>query len=207
MAENQVIQTEIEGLYWDRNYYAQTGEDSYTLVANKGPLVSDILHFKKDKYHAYFLSIGQINRYTFFGDPTQTIKASFIDCRTTSKTLHKKVEMTFTPDPTKHLYIERGIAEHFENLKNITVRSEPIWFATNKPNGYNLGEDTIVIPLNTPANEFPMVFPNELPLPNEALQFVLKREQEVIKSKEKYRHSVDLTLEDRTYRLSLTPKA
>ncbi|MBB6449719.1 dTDP-4-dehydrorhamnose 3,5-epimerase [Geomicrobium halophilum] len=196
----------IPGVYWEKNFFAETGENSYTLVANKGPLVTDLFHYKENSYKSYALSVGQINRYTFFGKSDQVISAKLVDCRSSSENLHKKIEFNFKPDPTQCLVVERGIAEYFEGLDNISVRSEPILFSTNKPNGHDLGDDSIAIPLDKLDNEFPIISPSELPLPNEALQFMLKREQEVIKSGKNVKSTSNLYLNNKFYKISLQPK-
>jgi hypothetical protein len=200
--------TRIDGLYWKKNFYVGTGVKSFTLVANKGPIVADILFFEDDTYYNQFsLQIGQINRYTFFGRESDVIKAEFVDCRANSPTLHQKVLMEFSPDPRVHLVIERGIAARFSGFRNTTIRSEPILYATTKDNGYNVGNDRIIIPNN--STEFPIVRTNKLPLPNEALQFLLKKEQEVIQKSENKRpsYSYDTFVNGEMKRINIKPKA
>jgi hypothetical protein len=197
----------LEGLEWIRNYFIGTGIKSYTLVANKGPIVSDLLYFENDKYFTDFnLQIGQVDRFTFVGDINQSIKGEFIDCRIDSPTLHEKVCIEFHPDPRKHLYIERGIAKRFEGLNNVTIRSEPILFATKVPNGYNIGNDRILFKKNTLKSDVPAIYPNKLPLPNEAIQFLLKREQEYLKENKNHEFQLDAVINGENYRLNLKPK-
>lgn len=197
----------IEGLEWVRNYFIGTGIKSYTLVANKGPIISDFFYFENDGYFNDFsLQVGQVDRYTFIGNPKQTITAEFIDCRIDSPTLHKKIRLEFKPDPRKHLYIERGIAKRFEGLIDVTVRSEPILFATKVENGYNLGNDRLLFKETIEKSDIPAVYTNKLPLPSEAIQFLLKREQEFLKHKEPNDFQFDTVLNGQHYRLSLKPK-
>lgn len=200
--------TQIDGLYWKKNFYVGTGVRSFTLVANKGPIVADILFFEDDTYYNEFsLQIGQINRYTFFGKESDVINAEFVDCRANSATLHQKVVMEFSPDPRKHLVIERGIATRFSGFKNTTVRSEPILYATTKENGYEVGNDRTIILKN--STEFPIVNTNKLPLPNEVLQFLLKKEQEVLQKSEKKSHSYSYNtfVNGEMKRINFKPKA
>ncbi|KPC98090.1 hypothetical protein LR69_03713 [Geobacillus sp. BCO2] len=184
--------SDINGLYWGKNYYVQTGQESFTLVANPGPLISDMIYFSIDSTDHFTIQVGQIDRFTFFGDPEQEITGLFVDCRKGSPTLHKKVELKFKPDPRKHLYIERGIAKMFTNMKNITVRSEPIWFSTNVNTEYNIGNDRLIVPRDTELENFPIVQINELPLPNRALQVILEREQQILRENKEYQQSFDL---------------
>jgi len=199
--------TNIDGLYWKKNYYVGTGVKSFTLVSNEGPIVSDFLFFKDDSYYKDFsLQIGQVDRYTFIGKESDVIKAEFVDCREDSPTLHQKVIMEFTPDPRKHLVIERGIAKKFTGFSNTIIRSEPILYAPlqNKDNGFNIGNDRIIVPVS--ANEFPVVSINKLPLPKEALQFILKKEQETIAKNIKSSYSFDTFINGEMKRVNVKPK-
>ncbi|NPC91255.1 dTDP-4-dehydrorhamnose 3,5-epimerase [Bacillus sp. WMMC1349] len=201
----KIEETSIKGLYWNRNFYVGTGVESYTLVANEGPIVTDFLFFEDDSYYEDFsLQIGQVDRYTFIGQQNSLIKAEFVDCRMNSPTLHHRVVMEFNPDPRKHLFIERGIAKKFTGFSNTTIRSEPILYATTENNGYNLGNDRVIIPSD--SNQFPIVSINKLPLPKEALQFLLKKEQEVIEKNKKHAYSFDIFLNGKMKRINVTPK-
>lgn len=203
---NTIEKTNIQGLYWKKNYYVGTGIRSYTLVANEGPIVTDVFFFEDDThYKNFYLHIGQIDRFTFIGNENQTITAEFIDCRENSPTLHQKLTMEFTPDPRKHLVIERGIAKRFLGLKNTTIRSEPILFATNENNGYIVGNDRLIFSEKTNAKEFPKVNINKLPLPKEALQFLLKKEQEVLKTGEKPPFSYKAYIDGELRRIQMKP--
>lgn len=205
MSVKFIDETTLEGLYWKKNFYVGTGVKSFTLVSNEGPIVADILFFEDDSYYKDFsLQIGQVDRYTFFGKETDVIKGEFVDCREDSPTLHQKYLMEFSPDPRKHLVIERGIAKKFTGFSNITIRSEPILYATSKDNGYKLGNDRIVIPWD--SSEFPVVCTNKLPLPKEALQFLLKKEQEVINKTDKHPYSFDTFVNGELKTINVKPK-
>ncbi|ADI28003.1 dTDP-4-dehydrorhamnose 3,5-epimerase family protein [Geobacillus sp. C56-T3] len=191
--ETMVLEkTFINGVFWVKNYYVQTGQESFTLVANPGPLISDMIYFVVDSTNHFTIQVGQIDRFTFFGDPEQEIMGLFVDCRKGSPTLHKKVELKFKPDPRKHLYIERGIAKMFTNMKNITIRSEPIWFSTNVNIEYNIGNDSLIVPMDTELGDFPVVQINELPLPNRVLKVILEREQQILRQNKEFQQSFDL---------------
>lgn len=157
--------TSILGLHWERNFFAETGDRSYTLVANEGPLVSDF-HYYAYESGDYLLHVGHLNRFTFFGDPKQEITAEFVDCRKGSPSLHELVRLDFTPDPRKVLHVAQGIAMKFSGMRDILVRSEPVWFApSSATTSYNVGNDQTFVPGETPASRFPEVSVNDLPLP------------------------------------------
>ncbi|MEV5864339.1 hypothetical protein AB0L83_32040 [Streptomyces sp. NPDC052071] len=184
----------ILGLHWERNFFAETGERSYTLVANEGPLVSDFHYYAYDSGD-YLLHVGSLNRFTFFGDPDQEITAEFVDCRKGSPSLHQLVRLDFTPDPRKVLHIAQGIAMKFSGMRNILVRSEPVWFApSSATTNYNVGNDQTYVPAETPASHFPKVSVNDLPLPPEALQIILKRQQEILRNGDSYDTAFDVAV-------------
>ncbi|MBB3908360.1 dTDP-4-dehydrorhamnose 3,5-epimerase [Anoxybacillus sp. UARK-01] len=199
--------SDINGVFWCKNYYVQTGQESFTLVANSGPLISDMIYFSINSTDHFIIQVGQIDRFTFFGDPNQEITGLFVDCRKGSPTLHKKVELKFKPDPTKHLYIERGIAKLFTNIKNITVRSEPIWFSTNVNTEYSIGNDRLIVPSDTELENFPIVQINELPLPNRTLQVILQREQRILREGGEYKQSFDLYMEGVKNRITIKKRS
>ena len=130
--DDKTEKTEIPGLEWRSNFVMQSGPRSYYVIENKGGGVTDIVYYPHEvKAEWYGLHIGQVDRLTFFGNQKTSIHGMFIDCRKESETLHKKIEMDFNPDPTKHLYIDRGIAHAISGLENVTVRVESIWFISD----------------------------------------------------------------------------
>jgi dTDP-4-dehydrorhamnose 3,5-epimerase len=205
--ENRILEkSPLQGLHWGKNYYVQTGKDSYTLIANRGPLITDMHFYTKDSTGHFMIQVGQIDRLTFLGDPSQEITATFVDCRKESKTFQKLVEIKFTSDPTRHLFIERGIAKMFSGMKNVTVRSEAIWFSSRDNADYKVGNDRILVPVNTPLHEFPAVTINKLPLPNEVLQLILKREQKILKEDKPYSQCFDIVKGQGKKRITISKK-
>lgn len=193
--------TSIPGLTWAGNYCAETGPKSYTIVANPGPLVTDFHLWLRDAYEAYILHIGQEDRFTFIGELTQEVSARFVDCRRDSPSLHEEAVMSFTPDPRKVLHIPPGVAMYFEGLRNVTVRSEPVWFAPSGVTPYQVGNDQIRIPVGTSAGDFPTVSVNDLPLPREVLQIICKRQQEMLRSGARYDTTFGVPVGDEIHRL------
>jgi len=171
----------IPGLNWEKNFYAETGSASYTLVANPGPLVSDFHFFRRGEMSDFVVHRGHTTRYTFLGDPAQEITATFVDCRRGSPSLHSSVTLEFTPDPRRVLNIPQGVAMRFTGLMNVTLRSEPIWFAPAKDNGYQVGNDQVRVAPGTPFDRFPVLSVNDLPLPGEVLQIILARQQQMLR--------------------------
>ncbi len=157
-------------------------QTSIYLIENVGGGVVDMLFFVDEQpVNTWFdLHVGQDDRLTFFGDPQKTIYASFIDCRKESPTLHRRIDISFNPDPTKHLHIERGIAYRTYNKKHVTVRVENLWYISDTNPNYDLSNDNISFRGDDDPKHFPAVEVNTHPAPAEVLQFVLSQQQKAL---------------------------
>lgn len=171
---------DISGLQFKRNYYAETGSDSYTIVANPGPRVSDFHQWYKNEYEAFVAHIAQIDRFTFFGPPEQQIDAEFVDCRAGSKSFLGHAAISLTPDARRCLEIPAGVAVHFKGLQNLAIRSEPILLAPPLGGEYFPGNDQVRIATSTALEDFPVLEVGGTPIPGEALRILLAHEQRVI---------------------------
>lgn len=194
------ITESIPDLRWANNYCAETGSESYTIVANPGPLVTDFHLWLRDSYEAYILHVGQEDRFTFIGDPNREITGHFVDCRKGSASLHARVTMNFAPDPRQVLHIPQGVAAWFGGLMHVTVRSEPIWFAPSKKTPYEVGNDQIRIADSTDTSEFPEISVNDLPLPDQVLQLICKRQQKMLRDGDSYNTSFGVPNGDDVFR-------
>jgi dTDP-4-dehydrorhamnose 3,5-epimerase len=205
----KIEKTDIPGLEWRSNYVIQSGPRSYYVIENEGGGVTDVIYYPKEvKSEWYGLHIGQVDRLTFFGSPNTKIHGYFIDCRKKSeKADHKKYEMDFNPDPTRHLFIERGIAHTFDGLENVTVRVESIWYMSQDNPDYELANDTLVFRIDEEESKYPSVTINELPIPDEVLQYVLNRQQNGVKEGTITNKLITRTsLNGEQKRIVLTPK-
>jgi hypothetical protein len=167
----------LAGLEWRPNLVAHHSRSTIYVIESVGGGVCDTLFFTSDEPTDWFdLHVGQIDRLTFFGPPDKLLYGSFVDCREGSKTLHKRVDITFAPDPTRHLFIERGIGYRIANRKYVTVRMENLWFADADNPHYDMFNDDIVFFDDVP-DKLPVVKVNDNPVPAEAMQYVLARQQ------------------------------
>jgi hypothetical protein len=180
------VSESIIGLMWSDNFYAETGVDSYTLVANPGPTITDFHLWLQDASQHFVVRVGQDDRYTFIGSIMQSVRASFVDCRVGSPTLRHSAVLEFVPDPTRCLTIPVGVAMFFSGMRHVTVRSEPILYAAGLETEYAPGNDQIIIHRDTPPVEFPLLSVNDLPLPPEVLQIINRRQQEMLRTGQRY---------------------
>jgi dTDP-4-dehydrorhamnose 3,5-epimerase-like enzyme len=184
MGSQIVAKTNIVGLHWETNNYEYDGDLCLFIVSSSSDseMVDLVTHDAGFKYGHYGIHVGQIDRLTFFGSPDQVIVGRFVDCRRDSPTLHKTECFKFNPNPKRKLIIERGIAHTFENLGHVVTRDEPIWYVAEKNPDYNLANDVINFPLNSKESEYPVVTPNNLPIPAQCYQFTLARQQETFRT-------------------------
>lgn len=199
----QKLDMAIPGLEWIKNYCAETGNDSYTLVANPGPRISDFHQWYHDSYEAFVVHASQIDRYTFFGNPEQLIMAEFVDCRDGSETFQETTSIKFSPDPTYCLVIPAGVAVRITGLRNIAIRSEPILLAPVEGSPYSPGNDQIRISTATLLDEFPAIKCGHTPLPSEALQIINKRQQDILSKGLPYTTSFGVPNGDSIVRLNV----
>jgi hypothetical protein len=201
--------TPIDGLYIESNLYTASDDGTYyTIIASEGPGVTDVVtHGPEFKYRHYGIHVAQTDRLTFFGDMKRTIAGHFVDCRAGSATLHKYVMLEFAPDPTRKLYIGRGIAHTFDGLEDIVTRDEPEWFISRGNPDYNIANDVINVPRDTDLDEFPSVQINEFPIPRKAYEFMLKVQHFSMAELHRYPSRFPITIGGRKRYVSLRPKA
>ncbi len=209
----------IEGLEWRENLVAQAPKNDsgshYYIIANTSSGISDVLFYPQDAQPVWFgLHVGQDDLLTFFGDPNIRILGQFVDCREGSRTLHRRVTLAFSPDPTRHLFIQRGIAHTFTGMANVTVRTESVYHmpeegaSPDRSSYYELSSDSTMFRGDDDPSTFPIVRPNPLPLPDAALSFILHRQQEVVrKRKELVPFSNVTVLNGKEQRIRMAPKA
>jgi dTDP-4-dehydrorhamnose 3,5-epimerase-like enzyme len=176
-----VQKTTIDGLEWHPNYFTTFDNDAYYIIETREGGIVEILFYANAQKATWFgVHTGQRDQLTFFGDPRARIHGTFLDCRKDSPTLHRKQKLSFKPDPTKHLFIDRGIAHAFSFPRNITVRVEPIWFMAENNEDYDLVNDHLSFRIDENPSNYPKLTINTLPVPDEVLRYVLTEQQKAI---------------------------
>jgi hypothetical protein len=190
----------IPDLKWRDNYCAETGQSSFTLVANPGPLITDFHYWNRNSYEAFIAHVGQDDRFTFLGDPSITIRGEFVDCR---RATHGAVAtMEFSPSAERFLTVPRGVAVFYSGLQGVTIRSEPVLYApSSNDSDYSVGNDQIRITSGARPKDFPKLTPNELPLPPAVLQLINARQQEILRTGQPYESSFGVPSGDTIVRI------
>jgi hypothetical protein len=71
------------------------------------------------EHGAYGIHISLEDRLTFLGDRDRVARATLVDCREGSPTLHARIDVEFRPSPFRQLIIPPGVAHALEGLSGI----------------------------------------------------------------------------------------
>lgn len=137
----------IEGAGWHAHLSLPSGDHSgfIPMVDERPFYVVD--HGEVDYTHdAFGIHLGQVDHLTFVGPMSQEVKLVMVDCREDSPTLHKRVELTFTPSPLRYLVIPNGVAHRFEHLGNVFTINRAAILAENEDE-YKPANDVIDWPI------------------------------------------------------------
>lgn len=152
------------------------------LLSSDGSLISDyVIQGKNFDNKNYEIHIGQDDRLTFFADnQSNFIIGYFIDCRENSSTLGNKVVLHFHPALIRKLIIPRGVAHSFDNLENIIIRNEPIWYSDFYNQNWDIKNDLVLF-LRDEKN-IPKVKTNKYILSEEGHVSFSKMQQEILRN-------------------------
>ncbi|MDC8758411.1 dTDP-4-dehydrorhamnose 3,5-epimerase family protein [Janthinobacterium fluminis] len=161
---------DIQGLRWDALPSMRNGAESVVVPMPTTDLVHIVYHGELPFAHGrYGLHRGLEDHLTFLGPLHKKARGYFIDCRTGSPTLHKKVAIEFAPDATRTLVIPCGVAHGFDGLEEIyTINAfraflpPPQYLMTDK-NPWATGTDIINFPYSTADEALPEVEVNTYP--------------------------------------------
>jgi dTDP-4-dehydrorhamnose 3,5-epimerase-like enzyme len=171
---------DIEGLGWERNIVVGSEDESVSgfVILNDSGNVNVIDHGEDHyKHDAYGIHLAGEDRLTFVGSPMKKVKLTLVDCRKDSKTLHKKVEIEFSPTPFKRLVIPAGIAHAFDGLEDVYTINRPLPLV-NEKGEYPSGPDVIDWPITN--EEFPVLVPNANPAPEEIKQALVNAQRKMM---------------------------
>jgi hypothetical protein len=199
----------IEGLNFVGNYFHSSRDGTYTTtIASDGPGISDVVTHGPDfSYNHYGIHVAQSDRLTFFGPQDQKKVGHFVDCRAGSPTLHRYVTAEYTPDPTRRLHIDRGIAHTFDGLANIVTRDEPLWYLSKDNPDYNIANDVVNVARDVAPENFPVIQQNQYPIPRAAYEFMLTLQHHSMKSMQRYPTRFPVTLNGEQRYINIRPKA
>jgi dTDP-4-dehydrorhamnose 3,5-epimerase-like enzyme len=147
----------IRGAGWQRNLVltSRTSAESGVIVMSD-PGVRQVVDHGTHSYDhgAYGIHISLEDRLTFLGDGDRVARASLVDCREGSPTLHAKVEFEFRPSPFRQLIIPPGVAHALQGMSGIYTinRAKPY---LDRDGRYPADQRTVEWPLD--RSDYPVV--------------------------------------------------
>jgi dTDP-4-dehydrorhamnose 3,5-epimerase-like enzyme len=147
----------ICGAGWQRNLVltSRMSAESGVIVANE-PGVRQLVDHGIHSYEhaAYGIHISLEDRLTFIGDGDRVARATLVDCREGSPTLHAKIDFEFRPSPFRQLIIPPGVAHALQGLSGIFTlnRAKPY---LDRHGRYPADQRTVEWPLD--RSDYPVV--------------------------------------------------
>lgn len=193
-ASNQHL--EIPGLFFETIPSIQTGAHSKIVPILYGCPFYIVDHgSKKYDFNSYGLHQGQEDHLIFLGDPQKVIRAEFVDCRAGSPTLHKKVQMQFTPSSSQKLIIPPGVAHAFWGLEDVFTFNRARLFLDTQAT-YIPAYDTHDWPIT--ATDYPTMQCNMLPAQDDYYEYVKERQEKAFSKEINQSTPISLVTKDRT---------
>lgn len=157
----------IDGVRWEDRVRLGNGGDSHVVPFSTTRSTNLVYHGDaKFDYGHYGIHLGQEDRLTFLGPSSQTISASFIDCRSESPTRGKRDTMSFAPSSARTLCVPPGVAHSFDGLGGIhTINDYDLFLPDPEKwlsgeSDWNPGADVINVPLDIAAGSEPSFVAN-----------------------------------------------
>lgn len=157
--DTQLLNTQmtIEGLKWiDRWRIGNGRADSYVVPFPTTRPINIVTHGEEQfEYGQYGIHLAQQDVLTFLGNVNARIRARFIDCRMTSPTFRRSVDIYFAPTSGRTLIIPPGVAHTFSGLEGVVTLNAyclflpPLEAVVQPIVGWRPEHDIINLPLDT----------------------------------------------------------
>jgi dTDP-4-dehydrorhamnose 3,5-epimerase-like enzyme len=173
--------TGILGAGWQRNLVltSRTSAESGVIVMEE-PGVRQVVDHGIHSYEhgAYGIHVSLEDRLTFLGEPDRVARASLVDCRAGSPTLHARVEVEFRPSPFRQLVIPPGVAHALQGLSGIFTlnRAKPY---LDRDGRYPADQRTVEWPLG--RGDYPVVPPHDGEPPRALIRHLVDGEQSLLR--------------------------
>jgi len=150
-------QINIEGLQWVARWRISNGRPgSFVVPFPTTHPINVVTHGDtRFDYGQYGIHLAQQDVLTFLGDADQVATAKFIDCRRSSPTFKRSLEIAFTPSSDRTLIVPPGVAHTFSGLEGIftlntyAIFLPPIEDMLKSTLGWTPENDIINLPLDT----------------------------------------------------------
>jgi dTDP-4-dehydrorhamnose 3,5-epimerase-like enzyme len=171
----------IHGAGWQRNLVltSQASAGSGVIVMSE-PGVRQIVDHGIHAYEhgAYGIHISLEDRLTFLGDGARVARATLVDCREGSPTLHAKIDVEFRPSPLRQLIIPPGVAHALQGLSGVFTinRAKPY---LDRDGRYPGDQRTLEWPLD--RTDYPVVPPHDGEPPRALIRHLVDGERALLR--------------------------
>ncbi|TMQ12682.1 MAG: hypothetical protein E6J90_30580 [Deltaproteobacteria bacterium] len=171
----------IGGAGWQRNLVltSQTSAKSGVIMMTE-PGVRQVVDHGVHPYEhgAYGIHVSLEDRLTFLGDGDRVARATLVDCREGSPTLHAKVEVEFRPSPFRQLIIPPGVAHALQGLSGVFTinRARPY---LDRHGRYPGDQRTVEWPLD--RSDYPVVPPHDGEPPRALIRHLVEGERALLR--------------------------
>jgi len=170
----------IHGAGWQRNLVLTSRESAASgVVVMSEPGVRQIVDHGVHRYEhgAYGIHVSLEDRLTFFGDRDRVARATLVDCREGSPTLHAKVDVELRPSPFRQLLIPPGVAHALEGMSGIFTinRAKPY---LDRNGRYPADQRTMEWPLE--RADYPVVPPHDGEPPRALIRHLVDGERALL---------------------------
>jgi dTDP-4-dehydrorhamnose 3,5-epimerase-like enzyme len=171
----------IRGAGWQRNLVltSRTSAETGVIVMNEPGVFQVVDHGVHPYEHgAYGIHISLEDRLTFLGDGDRVARATLVDCREGSPTLHARIDVEFRPSPFRQLIIPPGVAHALQGLNGIFTinRAKPY---LDRNGRYPADQRTVEWPLD--RSDYPVVPPHDGEPPRALIQHLVDGEQALLR--------------------------
>ena len=151
----------IHGAGWQRNLALTSRRSARSgVIVMAEPGVRQVVDHGIHRYEhgAYGIHVSLEDRLTFLGDGDRVARATLVDCREGSPTLHARIDVEFHPSPFRQLIIPPGVAHAFQDLSGIfTINRAKPYF--DRHGRYPADQRTVEWPLD--RSDYPVVPPHD----------------------------------------------
>ncbi len=194
----------IDGLYWQPMHAITNGHDSHVVPLPTPNLAHLVYHGDEEFSHGrYGLHRGLEDHLLFLGPSKARVKGFFVDCRRGSSTLHRRVNIDFSPSSKRSLVIPCGVAHGFEGLEGIYTLNAfkaylpPPELLMTAQNPWATGADIYNFSYDIPDSELPIVDINPHPASCVFYETLSEMQRSTLGSIEyEYPHTEDVIGED-----------
>jgi dTDP-4-dehydrorhamnose 3,5-epimerase-like enzyme len=170
----------IHGAGWQRNLVLTSSASAEAgVIVMSEPGVRQVVDHGIHSYEhgAYGIHISLEDRLTFLGDGNRVARASLVDCREGSPTLHARIDFEFRPSPFRQLIIPPGVAHALQGLSGIFTinRAKPY---LDRHGRYPADQRTLEWPLD--RSDYPVVPPHDGEPPRALIRHLVDGERALL---------------------------